>query len=349
MNVVESLRLSIPLAGAMASGSIPAATLASSIRWNDSLAVVALTMLYYDYCLTFEREIEHFWKRARFTVVSTLFVTNRYLGLLGPIPVVLEYFTQLPSPRCRQLQRYHQYYAIISQVIVGVVLIARTFALYNRSRRVLVALIILGCVLVATTFIATNVKTIAVTANASSEHTAFGCDLSLTAEQGLRSAVGWFAMLCLDTTIFALTVIKSVQIRHSIHNGLLQVLIRDGSMYYAILVVANIANILTFMAPNIGDSNRGLATTLTNALSTTLISRICLNLRDPSLLQTDTRRIGRWTLTQDQAPTSTVAEEQAQLPAFHHPTITDSSAYEGDIWLTSRTTESYGAPSQTPA
>ncbi|KAI0807434.1 hypothetical protein C8Q74DRAFT_1362936 [Fomes fomentarius] len=324
----------------MATGSIPAATLASSIRWNNSLAVVALTMLYYDYCLTFQREIEHFWKRARFTVVSTLFVTNRYLGLLGPIPVVLEYFVQLPSPRF--LQRYHQYYAIISQVIVGVVLIARTFALYNRSRRVLVALIVLGCVLVATTFIATNVKTIAVTANASSEHIGFGCDLSLTAQQGLRSAVGWFAMLCLDTTIFALTVIKSVQMRHSINNGLLQVLIRDGSMYYAILVVANIANILTFM---IGDSNRGLATTLTNALSTTLISRICLNLRDPSLLQTDTRRIGRWSLTQDQAPTSTVAKEQARLPAFHHPTVTDSSAYEGDIWLTSRTT----ASSQTPA
>lgn len=45
----------------------------------------------------------------------------------------------------------------------------------------------------------------------------------------IGSAVGWFAMLCLDTTIFALTVIKSVQIRHSIHNGLLQVLIRDGA------------------------------------------------------------------------------------------------------------------------
>lgn len=49
-------------------------------------------MLYYDYSLTLSMELEHFWKKARLSLVSVLFVVNRYLGLLGSIPVALEYF-----------------------------------------------------------------------------------------------------------------------------------------------------------------------------------------------------------------------------------------------------------------
>ncbi|KAI0748268.1 hypothetical protein C8Q80DRAFT_1270696 [Daedaleopsis nitida] len=229
----------------MAPASFSPVTLASSIRLNNSLAVVALTLLYYDYSLTFSREVDHFWKRARLSWASTLFVINRYTGLLGPIPVVLEYFVQL-SP-----ERYHQYYAILSQVIVGVILILRTWALYNRSRYMLVALAVLGLVLATGTVIAGNVKTKTVTENVSSEHSVFGCDLSLSSEQGLRSAIGWIAMLCLDTTIFMLTLIKTVHMRHTLNQGLLLVLFRDGAIYYGILVVASIANILTFLAPNV--------------------------------------------------------------------------------------------------
>ncbi|KAI0720946.1 hypothetical protein C8T65DRAFT_800688 [Cerioporus squamosus] len=314
-----------------------AAALAASVRWNNSLAVVALTMLYYDYSLTLSMEIEYFWKRARFSLVSVLFVVNRYLGLLGSIPVALEYFVHFKPEVCRQLQAYHQYYAILGQVIVGVILILRTYALYGRSRRILVALSALGLVLVAGTLIAGTVKTKAVTANTSSQYTFVGCDLSLSAEQGFRSAIGWIAMLCLDTTVFVLTVAKTIHMRHEIRQRLLQVLFRDGAMYYGILVVANIANILTFLAPNIGDSYRGITTTLTNTLATTLISRICLNLRDPSLLEDDARRIGRWTLTQMSPQGDTVALEETRMLSFRRGPL---SAVSEDIVVISRTTES---------
>ena len=53
-------------------------------------------LLFYDYCLTLGTEIEYFWKRARVSAVSTLFVLNRYLTLLGQIPIIVEYFVLLP-------------------------------------------------------------------------------------------------------------------------------------------------------------------------------------------------------------------------------------------------------------
>ena len=57
-------------------------------------------MLYYDYSLTLSTEVEHFWKRARISLVSVLFVVNRYLGLLGSIPVALEYFVHFTPQVC---------------------------------------------------------------------------------------------------------------------------------------------------------------------------------------------------------------------------------------------------------
>ena len=48
--------------------------------------------LYYDYLLTFDDEIELLWKRAGISPMSILFVLNRYIGLVGPIPILFEYF-----------------------------------------------------------------------------------------------------------------------------------------------------------------------------------------------------------------------------------------------------------------
>ncbi|KAH9942061.1 hypothetical protein B0H21DRAFT_696489, partial [Amylocystis lapponica] len=43
----------------------------------------------YDYCLTFDREVEYFWK-ARLTPTALLFFVMRYIGLFNTIFVLLE-------------------------------------------------------------------------------------------------------------------------------------------------------------------------------------------------------------------------------------------------------------------
>ncbi|TBU34706.1 hypothetical protein BD311DRAFT_773757 [Dichomitus squalens] len=241
----------------------PVAIQAASIWLNRYLTILALSILYYDYLLTFGDEVAHFWGKAKMSLVSVLFVFNRYLGLLGPVPVITEFFMVLPP-----LDR-------------SVILIARTYALYSRSRRVLIGLLTFAILLLAATIAAVTAKTTVVTSSAPQPETSLGCDLSLT----FAHAVGWIAMLCLDTTVFILTLAKTAQMREYMHHGLFSVLFRDArirwiDLYARVLVVAGVANLLTFL---ITDANRGLATTLTNALSTTLISRICLNIRDPNL------------------------------------------------------------------
>ncbi|KAI0294108.1 hypothetical protein B0F90DRAFT_1670576 [Multifurca ochricompacta] len=55
--------------------------------------LIAFSILYYDYIITLSAEVEFFWpKKRRLTWPSALFLLNRYLAILGHIPVIFEVF-----------------------------------------------------------------------------------------------------------------------------------------------------------------------------------------------------------------------------------------------------------------
>ncbi|RPD80219.1 hypothetical protein L226DRAFT_609155 [Lentinus tigrinus ALCF2SS1-7] len=276
---------------------------ASSVRFNNCLTLVGFTVLYYDYILTLFSEIEFFWKSASISTVSVLFVIIRYYGVIGPIPLILEYFADLPENSCRQLQTYHQAFAISSQAIVAVMLVVRTYALYDRSRRILALLIVThvgGAIACLITIVTSRSPINTITPL---PFTFFGCDLSLTNEQGIHLALAWAAMLWFDTTIFVLTLVQAFRVRRYFPGGLLEIMFRDGTIYYGILVASNVSNIITFMVTRSGSPLKGMDTTLTNVLSTTLTSRLILNIRDPSLRRVERTTTG-WNDT-TAAPTTT--------------------------------------------
>ncbi|RPD66286.1 hypothetical protein L227DRAFT_606401 [Lentinus tigrinus ALCF2SS1-6] len=272
---------------------------ASSVRFNNCLTLVGFTVLYYDYILTLFSEIEFFWKSASISTVSVLFVIIRYYGVIGPIPLILEYFADLPE----NLQTYHQAFAISSQAIVAVMLVVRTYALYDRSRRILALLIVThvgGAIACLITIVTSRSPINTITPL---PFTFFGCDLSLTNEQGIHLALAWAAMLWFDTTIFVLTLVQAFRVRRYFPGGLLEIMFRDGTIYYGILVASNVSNIITFMVTRSGSPLKGMDTTLTNVLSTTLTSRLILNIRDPSLRRVERTTTG-WNDT-TAAPTTT--------------------------------------------
>ena len=56
-------------------------------------------ILYYDYLLTLSWEVERVWKTSGLNWGAGLFYLNRYVGLLGHIPVIFEYFWSTSNPR----------------------------------------------------------------------------------------------------------------------------------------------------------------------------------------------------------------------------------------------------------
>ncbi|KAI9065135.1 hypothetical protein FKP32DRAFT_1568491, partial [Trametes sanguinea] len=268
-----------------------------------------VAILYYDYLLTLFDEIDYFWKSANVSLVSVLFVIIRYVGLLAPIPVAIEYLADLPEivrDLCRRLETYHQAYAIASQAIVAILLVIRTYALYERNKRILALLIVthVGGGIFCLISIVTNMSP--VKTSIPMPFSFRGCNLGLTDKQGIHLALAWGAMLWFDTTIFVLTLLRALRMRRHLPGGLLEIMFRDGTVYYGIMVAANVSNTITFLVghPHSGSPMKGLDTTLTNVLSTTLTSRLILNLRDPRLQRPrhiddseNNRRPSAWNVT----------------------------------------------------
>src|SRR6266404_5478142 len=74
------------------------ATVISCLLWAQGLH---LAILYYDYVLTFSREVEYFWPKSyRTSWISLLFFLNRYLAIFGNIPIALGL---LPDLECQDV------------------------------------------------------------------------------------------------------------------------------------------------------------------------------------------------------------------------------------------------------
>ncbi|KAF8171338.1 hypothetical protein K438DRAFT_1982056 [Mycena galopus ATCC 62051] len=273
----------------------------TQLNSNAYIDLVSFSILFYEYFLTLDWEISRFWW-TQLSWPKALFFANRYGTLLGNIPVAMEYFwTENSTPtkikmcdslsnptasfiatrlrRCLGLESYHQYFFIATQVLVAAILILRTYALYQHSKRVLALMIAVavGAVVVGIWSILSG-KAVDKTTNLPLY---IGCDYPISKAQGLSLAAPWSGVAVLDCTqvIFLLTLYK-VFTRHP-PNGtdLATVLLRDGSVYFGVMLFSNLANIATFVlgAPYI----RGIVTTFTNIISSVMITRLMLNIRDP--------------------------------------------------------------------
>lgn len=74
--------------------------LVNSLLDNGFIAALscsrAIVILFYDYFITLDLEVERFWKRNSRGLGAILFYINRYLSLLGNIPIIVFFFWSEP-------------------------------------------------------------------------------------------------------------------------------------------------------------------------------------------------------------------------------------------------------------
>ncbi|KAK7053199.1 hypothetical protein VNI00_003818 [Paramarasmius palmivorus] len=84
-----------------------------------------------------------------------------------------------------------------------------------------------------------------------------GCHVGISRQTALRIAGLWMTLFVYDTIIFALTASRTYQFWREFNLGslslgvvnrpsLFSLFFRDGAMYFAVMALANLANILTF-------------------------------------------------------------------------------------------------------
>jgi len=201
---------------------------------------------------------------------------NRYLPLLGYLPTVLSYFITLSFSFCANLHVSRDWVMVVIQILASVLGLFRVYALYGQSRRVLGFLVFTSLALIAATtgsILASHYgggKAIPTLSGF------VGCSEFTPSLGGRFSTIAWANALVIDTLIFSLTLYKAFMVGRGIR--LLDVIVRDGTMYFFVLFIMNLLNIFVLRySPPLA---RTSTTTLTNVLSSTLMSRLVLNLRE---------------------------------------------------------------------
>lgn len=260
------------------------------ISLNYYFALASFTILLHEYLDTLPVEVDRMWystfhgPRMSWNWVSFFFYLNRYFILVSHGPVMLEFFWSTSNPNklpiCHALREYHHYLVIVIQAIVSCMLIMRVYVLYERSRRVLAVLV--GMALTVISFGCWSVLGTKNTTPDMDPVLPVGCAASLTRSQGIHIGAAWGGMLVFDSVIFVMTVLKSFPLR-SKSQDLITVLLRDGTIYFSVILAVNLTNILILVLG--GPFTRSLGTVPMNVISSVMISRLVLNLRDPALVR----------------------------------------------------------------
>ncbi|KZP03550.1 hypothetical protein FIBSPDRAFT_968891 [Athelia psychrophila] len=212
--------------------------------------LIPFVILYYDYSLTFADEVERFWNRNNFTWTSLFFFINRYLVLLGNIPVLFAASWDPSNISSKILARvritnYHAFLEILSQLVIGIMLVMRVYAMYGRSRWIIVLFAIVIVVAVTVGCWANFSGPRAQTIEAIFYYA--GCNGSLPQTQAIRLALAWMGQMGFDALVFFLTLYKSFVLRGSKSKHLISTLLRDGSLYFGIMTIFNVGNIVTIV------------------------------------------------------------------------------------------------------
>lgn len=245
------------------------------------VASIALTILYYDYLLTLGREWRLLWKRNNLRRWGSIFFfLNRYCGIIGHVPVFVEIFVSQDSALCRYMHAYHQALAVLMQTTIAATFVTRTYVLYDKNRLVLFGLIAMTLAGIgAGGFLITQGGQHPVVPQLPEEAT--GCRTGLSRAQAWRLAVVWCSVMVFDLVVVLLTLVRVIILNRGTGGShtLTELLVRDGVVYFGIISLVSLANIITFLYGS--EITRGAATTVANALSCVLVSRLAINLREP--------------------------------------------------------------------
>ncbi|KAJ7881210.1 hypothetical protein B0H13DRAFT_2345197 [Mycena leptocephala] len=98
--------------------------------------LIGLSILYWDHLISLNAEINFLWRHNK-SLSAYWFYINRYFGFFSGIAVSGLPFLTLSLEACIHYTFFREVVLVVAQVITGVIMIIRVYALYGRNRRIL--------------------------------------------------------------------------------------------------------------------------------------------------------------------------------------------------------------------
>ncbi|KAF5358756.1 hypothetical protein D9758_008554 [Tetrapyrgos nigripes] len=247
----------------------------------------AFVMVVYDHFLTLEEEVTYIWGQ-KLNVATLLFFLNRYVTPLEFIVVLLS-IKGIGHRSCAQFVAFEgagTTALVTSKLLLGVEL----HELLTHSNSCRTCDDSEGLRIIWTTETAAHILTAAVgwTSNHFVDWHSIGiCCASpspasrfvfITARTRPLFPSLWVAPLILDSIIFLLTIYRTR--RYLSQNvSTAYILMRDGTMYFLFIFIANASNVLIYYTA--ADDLKAFGASFSQLITSLMISRLILNLRQP--------------------------------------------------------------------
>ncbi|KZT28174.1 hypothetical protein NEOLEDRAFT_1130172 [Neolentinus lepideus HHB14362 ss-1] len=236
-----------------------------------------LALLFYDHVLTLNSEIFFIW-RSNARVGKILFLFNRYFALASNVTTIAVPFTTLNNSSCRHYLKWCEVSLAITELFVIVLMMLRVYALYNQSRAALAIL----CTASITVCAIGGWITISSRIAANGKQETANCN-----DRGAGLARAWEVLLAMDVLMFIMVLIKGIQEngwRGKMRHSLVHCIIRDGAIYFLVMVAVNLANIMTYY---LADTPwKGFLARPSANISVLAVSRLMLRLHETTNAKT---------------------------------------------------------------
>ncbi|KAH9966168.1 hypothetical protein BGW80DRAFT_1462437 [Lactifluus volemus] len=254
---------------------------------------VSGTLIFFDWLLTLDDELNFIWRRGRITCIQVLFVFARYaalanvvLGFLPPgiakdkVKEILRGGIMLTAEREYILHHGADTRPLMQPVII----MMRTWAMWERSRGMLIFLIVfLWSEVFAIPGLVLGVVDLSTSAQIPASIPIKGmkpCEI-LTGAVGHIWVVEYVLVMLFEAGMLVLTVYKALPLRDStsrhMRSKLLDMLWIDGAIYFVFMILIgflNIGLVLQSSDPQIRSGGSELQAVLHSVLSTRIVLHI---------------------------------------------------------------------------
>ncbi|KZV90875.1 hypothetical protein EXIGLDRAFT_770435 [Exidia glandulosa HHB12029] len=221
------------------------ATIIGSLQRAEYVHYVnaASTCLFmYDHAMTFFDEVELIWP-ASWGAGKILFLLARYLTWPELVSGLVHQFWDIDAGMCHRIFGYNSFSIVWGIGAAEMILVLRTWAIWDRHRGLLIGLVTLFFgVWIAESYIISQLvdKTIFVPATSFSP-VLRGCVITASTQ---IVTYAWILLTAYEALILGLTLVKAVQHFRSGSNRLMNMLYRDGILYFVYLFAISAANLI---------------------------------------------------------------------------------------------------------
>ncbi|KAF7291319.1 hypothetical protein MIND_01276200 [Mycena indigotica] len=250
------------------------------VRLIPSTLVACCTILVYDWLLTLHREVAAIWSHPR-SIGTVIFLVNRYLPFVDVWISTTTRFQHVSPEACLVRNRIVGWMSLIGVCISEAILMLRTYAIWGRSRSVMIILCVVWVATVIPGLIITQFEltTLIYTPTAN-----VGCNL---VQAGTIIIYAYVLLMISETAVVVLTALRAYRdLRNrSLHRSWITQLYKDGMLFYIYLLAISIANVLVpilgpeYMANWLASLQRVLHSVLTTRVLLLIRSQLAASQR----------------------------------------------------------------------